>query len=49
MTDALIESTDTLAAICDHVRDTFDAAEQRYRKKHPAKGPAAKSPEAMEE
>lgn len=45
VTDALIESTETMSAICDHVLDTFDAAEKRYRKAHPVK----KSADAMEE
>jgi hypothetical protein len=57
VTDALIESTETLSNICDHVRSTFDAAEARYRAKHPVgaiktegnKKKATKDEDAMEE
>jgi DNA-directed RNA polymerase subunit L len=55
VTDVLIESTDTLSSICDHVLDTFNEAEKRYRKQHPPIAAAAsksskkKSTDDMEE
>ena len=46
----LVESAQTLADICDHVLDTFDAAEKRYLQLHaPAAGGKAAKGSAMEE
>jgi hypothetical protein len=50
VTDVLVESAQTLADVCDHVLDTFDAAEQRYNQQHPSAAAAASSGvHAMEE
>lgn len=35
VTEVLVEATDTLSEICDHVLSTFDEAERAYRASHP--------------
>ncbi len=35
VSDVIVESSQTLADICDHVKDTFEQAEELYTQQHP--------------